>query len=156
MRKRLAGVLLAMAGLLATAGAGPAVAAAPVTDAAPEVVTAAVGGRDQGFVVRRGDRLFADGKPFRFAGTNNYYLMYKSRTMVDDVFADARAAGFTVLRHWGFLDIGTPGGSDSVHGPVDGVWFQHWERSPSSTTVRTALSASTTCCTPPAGPVSEW
>ncbi|MFF5214661.1 cellulase family glycosylhydrolase [Micromonospora sp. NPDC000442] len=144
MRKRLAGVLLAVAGLLATANAGPAVAAtprapadaAPPANAAPPATAAAptlpagaevAGGRHQGFVVRKGDRLFVDGRPFRFAGTNNYYLMYKSRTMVDDVFADAKAAGFTVLRHWGFLDIGTPGGSDSVHGPADGVWFQYWD-----------------------------
>ncbi|MEV2239913.1 cellulase family glycosylhydrolase [Micromonospora sp. NPDC049891] len=146
MRRRLVGVLLAVAGLLVTAGAGPAVAAPPQAPAdgvpprapaaaaspagaAPGAVpgAGAAGGRTQGFVVRKGDRLFVDGRPFRFAGTNNYYLMYKSRAMVDDVFADAKAAGFTVLRHWGFLDIGTPGGSDSVHGPADGVWFQYWD-----------------------------
>ncbi|MEU2166087.1 cellulase family glycosylhydrolase [Micromonospora chersina] len=113
MRRRLAAALLALTGLLAATGAAtPAAAAAP---------------HGGGFVVRKGDRLFLDGKPFRFAGTNNYYLEYKSRAMVDDVFADARAAGFTVLRHWGFLDIGTPGGTDSVAGPSDGVWFQHWD-----------------------------
>ncbi|MEV4494033.1 cellulase family glycosylhydrolase [Micromonospora coxensis] len=117
-RRRLAGVLLALAGLLATVAAGPA-------QAAPG---AAAGERHGGgFVVRKGDQLFLDGRPFRFAGTNNYYLEYKSRAMVDDVFADATAARFTVLRHWGFLDIGTPGGTDSVAGPSDGVWFQYWD-----------------------------
>ncbi|NES14082.1 MULTISPECIES: cellulase family glycosylhydrolase [Micromonospora] len=114
MRRRLAGVLLALTGLLAATG----MAGAPA---------AAADRHDSGFVVREGGRLFLDGKPFRFAGTNNYYLEYKSRTMVDDVFADAKAAGFTVLRHWAFLDIGTPGGTDSVSGPSDGVWFQYWD-----------------------------
>ena len=50
------------------------------------------------FVKRHGAQLTLEGKPFRFAGSDNYYLMYKSRTMVDDVFADAAAAKFTVLR----------------------------------------------------------
>ena len=68
--------------------------------------------RGTGFVTRHGDDLKLDGKPFRFAGTNNYYLMYKSPLMVDDVFADARSAGFTVLRTWGFLDIGNQDGSE--------------------------------------------
>ncbi|MEV1144200.1 cellulase family glycosylhydrolase [Micromonospora sp. NPDC049799] len=121
MRRRLAGVLLALMGLVATAGAAPATAA-------PTTATGDDGARHGGgFVTRQGDRLVLDGKPFRFAGTNNYYLMYKSPAMVDDVFADAKAARFTVLRHWGFLDIGTPGGTDSVVGPSDGVWFQHWD-----------------------------
>jgi len=29
------------------------------------------------FVTRSGDRLTLAGKPFRFAGTNNYYLRYQ-------------------------------------------------------------------------------
>jgi hypothetical protein len=45
-----------------------------------------------GFVTRQGTELKLDGKRFRFGGTNNYYLMYKSRLMVDDVFADAKSA----------------------------------------------------------------
>ncbi|MEO3820368.1 cellulase family glycosylhydrolase [Plantactinospora sp. B24E8] len=116
--KRRVTLLLAVAGLLLTAQPAPSLAA-PTPDST--TTTAA------GFVVRKGDQLYLDGKRFRFAGTNNYYLMYKSRTMVDDVVADARAAGFTVLRHWGFLDIGTPGGTDSVAGPADGVYFQYWD-----------------------------
>jgi hypothetical protein len=49
---------------------------------------AAAGEAGSGFVTRYGSRLMLEGKQFRFAGSNNYYLMYKSRTMVDDVFAD--------------------------------------------------------------------
>src|SRR5882757_5966968 len=79
-----------------------------------------------GFVTRQGADLKLNGRNFSFAGTNNYYLMYSSRLMVDDVFADAKAAGFTVLRTWGFLDIGNADGSNSVSGPKNGVYFQYW------------------------------
>src|SRR6266511_1652336 len=79
-----------------------------------------------GFVSRQGKDLRLDGKQFRFAGSNNYYLMYKSRLMVDDVFADAQAAGFNVLRTWAFLDIGNADGSNSIRGKADGVYFQYW------------------------------
>ncbi|GFJ89185.1 glycoside hydrolase 5 family protein [Phytohabitans rumicis] len=94
-----------------------------LTPATPAVA----GPSTSGFVVRDGATLKLDGKKFRFGGTNNYYLMYKSRLMVDDVFADAKSAGFTVLRTWGFLDIGNQDGSGSIHGKADGVYFQYWD-----------------------------
>jgi mannan endo-1,4-beta-mannosidase len=96
LRRLLALALLCSAALLGT----PASAAAPT-----------------GFVTRVGSDLKLNGKPFKFYGSNNYYLMYKSRPMVDDVFADAQAAGFTVLRTWGWLD----------QNPSDGVVFQTWD-----------------------------
>ncbi|HEV2778441.1 MAG TPA: cellulase family glycosylhydrolase [Actinophytocola sp.] len=111
MRMRIATALAAVT-LLAAGGAAP-VAAEPEAGA--------------GFVTRHGKDFRLDGKPFRFAGSNNYYLMYKSPLMVDDVFADARAAGFTVLRTWGFLDIGNQDGSNSVRGKQEGVYFQYWD-----------------------------
>jgi hypothetical protein len=40
--------------------------------------------------------------------------------------ADAAAAKFTVLRTWGWLDIGQADGTDLVHGKADGVYFQYW------------------------------
>lgn len=78
------------------------------------------------FVTTRGTSFIDDdGKPFRFAGTNNYYLAYQPPEMVDDVLARAAAHGFTVLRTWAFIDIGHPDGSESVGGgPKNGVWFQ--------------------------------
>ncbi|GAB3402291.1 cellulase family glycosylhydrolase [Flindersiella endophytica] len=107
MRRRFVAVLAAIALLSLGFGSAPASASS-------------------GFVTRHGATLKLDGKPFRFNGSNNYYLMYKSPLMVDDVFADAKAAGFTVLRTWGWLDIGNQDGSDSVHGKVDGIYFQYW------------------------------
>jgi mannan endo-1,4-beta-mannosidase len=82
----------------------------------------------ESFVTRQGSNLLLNGKTFRFAGSNNYYLMYKSRLMVDDVFARAAAAKFTVLRVWGSLDIGNADGSNSVgSGPADGVYLHFWD-----------------------------
>ncbi|MGI5242752.1 cellulase family glycosylhydrolase [Dactylosporangium sp. CA-139066] len=65
--------------------------------------------RGTGFVTRQGSDLRLDGKTFRFAGSNNYYLHYNSRAMVDDVLGDAAAAGFNVLRTWGFMESGQNG-----------------------------------------------
>ena len=79
------------------------------------------------FVTRHGGTLRLNGRQFRFAGTNNYYLMYKSPAMVDDVLAAAAGNGFSVLRLWGSLDIGNQDGSNSIHGKADGVYFQYWD-----------------------------
>ncbi len=108
----------------AVAAVAALIGALVVTAPAPAVAAERPG---TGFVVRDGDRLLLDGAKFRFGGTNNYYLFYKSRTMVDDVFSDARAAGFTVMRTWAFAAIGTPGGDDSVAEAPDGVYFQYWD-----------------------------
>jgi mannan endo-1,4-beta-mannosidase len=110
----------------------PRLIAAISTVAAVLISLAATGqpasaGSAGGFVTRHGSQLKLDDKQFRFAGTNNYYLMYKSKLMVDDVFADASTAGFTVLRTWGWLDIGNQDGSNSVAGKADGVYFQYWD-----------------------------
>jgi mannan endo-1,4-beta-mannosidase len=80
------------------------------------------------FVVRKGSRLFLQGKPFRFAGSNNYYPIFKSRFMVDALFDKAQANGFTVMRVWGSLDIGNQDGSNSIDGPgaKEGVYLQYW------------------------------
>lgn len=70
------------------------------------------------------------GEPFCFAGTNNYYLIYKSRKMVDDVFDAAQGMGLKVMRLWGYLDRGS---LDNTVRNVDGagekggVYFQYWD-----------------------------
>ncbi len=81
----------------------------------------------QSFVKRYGSQLYLNGKPYRFAGTNNYYLMYKSQLMVDDVLETAAENEFGVLRTWGFLDIGNEDGSNSTHGIQEGVYFHYWD-----------------------------
>ncbi len=78
------------------------------------------------FVKQTGPDLRLHGKLFRFAGANNYYLMYKSQFMVNDVLETAAANGFSVLRMWGSLDIGNQDGSNSIAGKADGVYFQYW------------------------------
>ena len=50
------------------------------------------------FVKQSGPELRLHGKPFRLAGSNNYYLMYKSHFMVDDVLNSGAAEGFRVMR----------------------------------------------------------
>ncbi|MFC9331255.1 cellulase family glycosylhydrolase [Kitasatospora sp. NPDC057015] len=60
------------------------------------------GGR--GFVTSRGGELRLDGEPFRFAGTNCYYLHQRSHYMIDAVLDDAAAMGLSVVRAWAFAD----------------------------------------------------
>ncbi len=79
-----------------------------------------------GFVRRVGAELELGGSPFRFAGTNNYYSAYKSELMVDDVLQDAAEQHFTVLRTWGFIDIGNQDGSNSISGKADGAVYYHY------------------------------
>lgn len=85
------------------------------------------GSKGNEFVKQTGPELRLKGQIFRFAGTNNYYLMYKSQTMVDDVLNTAASSGFTVLRAWASLEIGNQDGSNSIQGKADGVYFQYWD-----------------------------
>ncbi len=78
------------------------------------------------FVNRTGRVLYHRSQPFRVAGANNYYPMYSSQTMVNDLFTTAGAHSFNVFRFWGFLDIGNQDGSNSVDGPHNGVYFHYW------------------------------
>ncbi len=79
------------------------------------------------FVKQSAGQLRFNGKIYRFAGTNNYYLMYKSQAMVDDVLQAAAANDFRVIRMWGSLEIGNQDGSNSIQGKSDGVYFQYWD-----------------------------
>src|SRR5687768_11321230 len=101
---RLLGSLLLALLLVTQSAAQPPVSAAP----------------GNGFVTRSGAELRLNGQRFRFAGSNNYYLMYKSQVMVDNVLEAAAANGFTVMRIWGSLDIGNQDGSNSIRGKADG------------------------------------
>lgn len=71
-----------------------------------------------------------DGAPLCFVGTNNYYLAYKPKAMVDDVLEAAHAMGVSVVRTWAFIDRGALDGSvPSVDGDgtKDGFYFQAWD-----------------------------
>jgi mannan endo-1,4-beta-mannosidase len=71
-----------------------------------------------------------EGAPFCFVGSNNYYLSFQPKPMVDDVLESARAMGFRVMRLWGFIDRGSIDGSvKSVDGDgtKGGVFFQSWD-----------------------------
>src|SRR6185436_6359112 len=73
-----------------------------------------------------------NGEPFCFSGTNNYYITYQPKTMVDDVLQSAKAMGLPVVRTWGFIDVGSLDGSvahvDSAgDGTKNGVYFQSWD-----------------------------
>ena len=81
---------------------------------------------DGEFVKQVGPRLKLGGDEFRFAGTNNYYLPYKSEFMVDDVLGRAADQGFTVVRTWAFTDIGNQDGSNSTDKKADVVVYFHY------------------------------
>lgn len=79
------------------------------------------------FVTRNGTGFDLGGQPFRFGGTNNYYLHYKSQLMVDDVFSDAAAMNLDVIRAWASLECGgdKPNSAGGCSQGPD-FWMQRW------------------------------
>jgi mannan endo-1,4-beta-mannosidase len=113
-----------IAGALALAMAGGGVALAVNASAEAAAFPAA---KASDFVTRKGYNLYLNNKVFRFGGSNNYYLNYSSQFMADSVLDAAAAAKFQVLRAWGWFDIGTPGGTDSVHSGDKSYYLQYWD-----------------------------
>jgi len=71
-----------------------------------------------------------DGQPFCFAGTNNYYLIYKSQQAALDVLDVAVKMKLRVLRMWAYLDRGSLDGTmPNIREPghKEGFYFQHWD-----------------------------
>lgn len=62
------------------------------------ISTDAAAGVPNGFAYTQGTRFMLDGSPFYYAGTNCYYLTFKSQEAVDSVFKDAEAMGLKVIR----------------------------------------------------------
>ncbi|MEO7909504.1 MAG: hypothetical protein ABIV47_07615, partial [Roseiflexaceae bacterium] len=91
--------------------------------AQPIAVPAIFAAQGNDFVKQAGSELRLHGRVFRFAGSNNYYPMYKSKFMVDDLLKAAADQRFRVMRVWGSLDIGNQDGSISIRGKADGVYF---------------------------------
>jgi len=98
---RATGGRAALGRVLLAATTAAAAAAAP-----PGFVTATPGGR-----------FALDGRPFRYGGTNTYYLHYESEFMVRSAIAHAVDNNFTVLRAWTWIDeaaCGQGGGKNGV------------------------------------------
>jgi mannan endo-1,4-beta-mannosidase len=94
-----------------------------------------------GFVTRSGAGFVLDGKPFRYGGTNNYYLHYTSQLMVDDVFSDAQAMGLPVLRAWTFLECGgdKPNSAGACSQGAD-HWMQRWSNASNGVVYNTGVN----------------
>ena len=56
------------------------------------------------FVRRQGSEFLLGARTFYYGGTNNYYLHYQSKFMIDNVLTNAAAMGLRVIRLWGFMD----------------------------------------------------
>ena len=74
----------------------------------------------QAFVGTSGPNFVLNGQSFYFSGANNYYLIYKSNFMVDNVLTNAVAMNLKVIRAWGFIDGATHDGK--VTQPTLGVY----------------------------------
>ena len=122
----------------ALAAAAMAVSIVPFADINAYAEYAAA--HPEGFVYADGSKFMCDGSPYYYGGTNCYYLTYKSKSEVKNVFDDASKMGLKVIRIWGNLDVGKKTGkvdSQSGHevfegnndgtGEKDGVYFQYWD-----------------------------
>lgn len=122
----------------ALAAAAMAVSIVPFADISAYAEYAAA--HPDGFVYADGSKFMCDGSPYYYGGTNCYYLTYKSKSEVKNVFDDASKMGLKVIRIWGNLDVGKKTGkvdSQSGHevfegnndgtGEKDGVYFQYWD-----------------------------
>lgn len=65
-------------------------------------VTLSVPPESKNFITVREGRFFDGDKPWRYVGTNNYYLNHIDTATRDSILADARSEGLKVIRVWGF------------------------------------------------------
>ncbi len=59
------------------------------------------------FITVRGTQFYDGEKPFRFVGTNNYYLHYMPDS-IEYIMSEAEKMGFTVMRTWAFGESSKP------------------------------------------------
>ena len=78
-----------------------------------------------GFVRASGTQFTLDGRPFRVAGANNYYLGFESDAMVEPVFQLAAQFGLNALRTWAFLDCGPAAPGQTPANAKDGAFFHY-------------------------------
>ena len=74
----------------------------------------------QDFVGTSGANFLLNGQLFYFSGANNYYLIYESNFMVDNVMTNAAAMNLKVIRAWGFIDGASKNGK--VTQPALGIY----------------------------------
>lgn len=70
------------------------------------------------FITVKDGRFYDGEKPWRYVGTNNYYLNHIDDKTRDSIFADARSLGMKVMRVWAF--------GEGVDKPKDQM--QDWEK----------------------------
>lgn len=103
------------------AGAAGLVTSLHATAAAAAPATGLPGGRrptPSDFVAVKRGSFWLHGKPFRFGGTNCYYLHQQSHYMIDALLDDASAMSLPVIRAWAFAD----GTGASALQPAPGVY----------------------------------
>jgi mannan endo-1,4-beta-mannosidase len=90
------------------------------------------------FVSRNGAAFDLGGQPFRYGGTNNYYLHYKSQLMVDDVFSDAVAMNLKVIRVWTSLECGgdKPNSNGACSAGTEN-WMLRWSNAENGPVINT-------------------
>ncbi|KAI9015012.1 glycoside hydrolase superfamily [Gaertneriomyces semiglobifer] len=97
---------------LGLASLGITASAAPV-----ETRTSSLAALD-GFVKVNGSGFTVNGSPFKFHGTNNYYLPVNSKQLTDEFFPIAESLQIQVIRTWAFADtLASQAGKN-------GIWFQ--------------------------------
>ncbi|WP_375388269.1 cellulase family glycosylhydrolase [uncultured Amnibacterium sp.] len=119
--------LLLGAGTGVTAAAAAGLVAASPAEASEHVPhhygrARAPFGRRDGFVTVRGGGFRLDGKPWRFGGTNCYYLHEKSHYMIDSMLNDAAQMQLQVVRAWAFNDSDDPAKATTALQTAPGVY----------------------------------
>ncbi len=82
----------------------------------------------ESFVHATNGQFMLNGLPMRFGGANSYELMYSSHAAVDQILQAAVKNKLSVIRTWGWIDIGG-NGTPNIRGPQNGFYFQYWNGS---------------------------
>lgn len=130
------GVTLMGLGVLATIGAivfglltrvEPAAHEPSPTPSATTTASPSPSVGPQNFVTAEGDALVLDGQPFRYTGANAYTLIFEAPATIAVYMKTAKESELTVMRTWGFFDIGTPEGELGVEINNRDIYFQYWD-----------------------------
>lgn len=79
-----------------------------------------------GFVTTEGTRFLLNGRDYRVAGANNYYLGFAGDSAVEAVLDLAQEMGLNTLRTWAFLDCGAAAPGATPENAQNGVFFHYW------------------------------